>query len=63
MQDLARSWHEAATAFMPADDEALHDKVMKLLHDDPRARQDHGLDDALFAFLGRALLPDDHAGQ
>ena len=60
---LAERWHEAASAFMPADDEAAHKGAMQLLHDEPKARQEHGLDDALFAYLGRALAPDEHAGQ
>lgn len=59
---LVERWHEAASAFMPADDEAAHKGILQLLHDEPTARQDHGLDDALFAYLGRALAPDEHAG-
>ena len=42
------------------DDEALHKSVMQLLHDEPEARKEHGLDDALFAYLGRALAPAEH---
>jgi len=57
---IAERWHEAAAAFMPGDDEALHQSVMQLLHDEPQARADHGLDDALFAYLGRVLAPDEH---
>jgi DNA-binding transcriptional MerR regulator len=60
---LAEQWHEAAAAFMPADDEALHQSVMQLLHDEPQARKEHGLDDALFAYLGRALAPTEHPGK
>lgn len=54
---------EAAAAFMPADDEALHKSVMQLLHDESQARTDHGLDDALFSYLGRALAPAEHPDQ
>lgn len=57
---LVETWHEAAAAFMPAGDEAVHEAVMRLLHDEPEARREHGLDDALFAYLGRALAPDEH---
>lgn len=59
---LAERWHEAAAAFMPADDEEMHSGMMQLLHDEPEARKDHGLDDALFAYLGRALAPAEHSG-
>lgn len=57
---LVDKWHEAAKSFMPADDEGLHQSVMQLLHDEPKARQEHGLDDDLFAYLGRALAPGEH---
>ena len=57
---LVEKWHEAASSFMPADDGALHQSVMQLLHDEPEARKEHGLDDALFSYLGRALAPDKH---
>jgi DNA-binding transcriptional MerR regulator len=60
---LVEQWHEAAASFMPADDEALHQSVMQLLHDEPQARKEHGLDDALFAYLGQALAPADHSGE
>ncbi len=57
---LAEKWHDAAAAFMPAGDEAAHQAMMKMLHDEPQARKDHGLDDALFTFLGRAMAPAEH---
>jgi DNA-binding transcriptional MerR regulator len=62
VKKLAERWHEAASAFMPAEDEAAHKGAMQALHDEPKARREHGLDDALFAYLGRALAPDEHAG-
>lgn len=46
---------------MPSGDEAAHAGVMQALHDESQARQDHGLDDAHFAYLGRALAPGEHA--
>lgn len=48
---------------MPSDDEAAHKGVMQLLHDEPKARQDHGLDDDLFAYLGKSLSPDEHSSE
>jgi len=63
VKELDERWHEAASAFMPADDEAAHKGAMQALHDEPEARREHGLDDALFAYLGRALAPGEHAEQ
>lgn len=60
---LVDRWHEAAGAFMPAGDEAAHQGMMQLLHDEPQARADHGLDDELFAYLGRAMAPSEHTGK
>ncbi len=45
VQKFAKDWHDAAAAFMPANDEAVHKGVVRLLHDEPKVRQDHGLDD------------------
>ncbi|MFC1708321.1 MerR family transcriptional regulator [Planctomycetota bacterium] len=61
VRTLVEQWHDAAAAFMPSGDEAAHKGVMQLLHDEPQARKDHGLDDALFSYLGRALAPAEHA--
>lgn len=61
VQQLVKHWHEVAQQFMPADD-SVHAGVMKLLHEEPVARHDHGLDDELFAFLGKAMAVDDHGG-
>lgn len=58
---LVEKWHDAASSFMPTDDEALHQGVMQLLHDEPEARKEHGLDDALFSYLGRAMAPAEHS--
>ena len=63
VQQLAKHWHQAAAAFMPADDEVTHEAAMRLLHDEPQARHDHGLDDALFAYLGEVLAPTPHTGK
>jgi DNA-binding transcriptional MerR regulator len=58
-QSLVKKWHAIAEKFMPADDN-VHAGVMKLLHDEPNARREHGIDDDLFAFLGEAMAPEDH---
>lgn len=63
VKQLVTRWHEAAAAFMPAGDEAAHQGVMQLLHDEPQARKDHGLDDELFSYLGRAMAPSEHTEQ
>jgi len=60
VQALVKKWHAIAEKFMPADDN-VHAGVMQLLHDEPSARREHGIDDDLFAFLGKAMAPEDHA--
>ncbi len=60
VQALVGRWHQAAGAFMPADDASLHEGVMNALHSEPEALAAHGLDAELFAFIGRAAAPGDH---
>ncbi|MBW2731668.1 MAG: TipAS antibiotic-recognition domain-containing protein [Deltaproteobacteria bacterium] len=60
VQALVARWHQAAEAFMPADDEGLHAGMMKALHNEPEALAQHGLDAELFAYIGRALAPTEH---
>jgi DNA-binding transcriptional MerR regulator len=57
---LIERWHEAASAFMP-DDEAIHDGVMKAMHEEPEVLAEHGLDADLFAYIGQAMAPGEHA--
>ncbi|TNF25454.1 MAG: MerR family transcriptional regulator [Deltaproteobacteria bacterium] len=61
VQALVARWHAAAEAFAPADDGALHDAMLKAMHEEPQALADHGLDAELFAFIGRAAAAADHA--
>lgn len=56
---LIERWHEAAGAFMP-DDEAIHESVMNAMHEEPEVLSEHGMDPALFAFIGKALAPGEH---
>ena len=58
---LVERWHKAAAAFMPPDDESAHEGIMKVLHEQPEALEEHGLDAELFAYIGRSLAPAEHA--
>jgi len=58
---LVKRWHQAGAAFMPTDDEAAHTGILKVLHEDPQALEDHGLDPELFAYMGHALAPAEHS--
>jgi len=57
---LVERWHKAAEPFMPSGDQSLHDNVMRALHEEPKALEDHGLDPELFSYIGRALAPNEH---
>jgi len=57
---LVDRWHEAASVFLPGSDGSVHEGLMKVLHEEPRALADHGLDTELFAFIGRAVASGDH---
>jgi len=61
VQALLKRWHTAAEAFAPSGDEGLHEAMMKVMHEEPQALADHGLDAELFAYIGRAAAPGEHA--
>jgi MerR family transcriptional regulator, thiopeptide resistance regulator len=60
VKSLVERWHEVASAFLPGDDESVHEGVMKALHEEPQALADHGLDAELFGYIGRAAAPTKH---
>jgi len=61
VRDLVEQWHKAAAAFVPDDDEATHEGLMKVLHEEPKALEQHGLEPELFAYIGRAVDPQSHS--
>lgn len=53
VQDLMHHWNEMITLLTDNDDEKLK-TFNDLLHNEPRARKDHGISDKLFKFMAQA---------
>jgi DNA-binding transcriptional MerR regulator len=50
-QRLLQRFHEAVESVTQGDAD-MTQTIFKLLHDEPKAREDHGISDELFAYLG-----------
>ena len=53
VQKLMRHWNEMVN-HLAGNNEENRQKFNDLLHDEPKARQDHGIDDELFEFMAKA---------
>ncbi len=56
---LLRRFEEAVEA-VAGGDEAMTQAIYKLLHDEKKAREDHGISEALFAYLGQISGEPEH---